>query len=77
MRYLLDTNTCIYAIERQPYQVFDRFRAARPGHVSLASIISYQNVAHLCTVRVVGYSARSIVADPQTETAKRRCLSSG
>ena len=38
MRYLLDTDTCIYVINRRPQHVFDRFRKERIGDIGLSSI---------------------------------------
>lgn len=37
-RYLLDTNTCIYIINRQPDAVFARFSGLRAGEVGISSI---------------------------------------
>lgn len=37
-RYLLDTNTCIYTINRQPETVFARFEGLRAGDVGISSI---------------------------------------
>jgi len=38
LRYLLDTNTCIYIINRRPAQVFDRFAGRRIGEIAISSI---------------------------------------
>ena len=38
MRYLLDTNTCIYIIKRKPADVIDRFRQIRISQVGISSI---------------------------------------
>lgn len=38
MRYLLDTNTCIYIINRRPPQVFAHFEGLRYGEVGVSSI---------------------------------------
>lgn len=38
MRYMLDTNTCIYIIKRSPPEVFDRFRVLRVGDVGVSAI---------------------------------------
>ena len=38
MRYLLDTNTCIYVIKRSPPQVFKRLRKLRIGEVGISAI---------------------------------------
>ncbi len=37
-RYLLDTNTCIYIINRRPAEVFVRFEALAVGEVGISSI---------------------------------------
>ncbi len=37
-RYLLDTNTCIYIINRRPPGVFERFRQHPAGSVAISSI---------------------------------------
>ena len=38
MRYLLDTNTCIYIIKRSPEQVMLRFKRLRVGDVGVSVI---------------------------------------
>ncbi|MFO1522477.1 MAG: type II toxin-antitoxin system VapC family toxin [Kiritimatiellia bacterium] len=38
MRYLLDTNTCIYIIKRSPARVFYRFRLLKVGDVGISAI---------------------------------------
>jgi len=38
MRYLLDTNTCIYIIKRSPAHVYDRFRHLHVGDVGVSAI---------------------------------------
>ena len=38
MRYLLDTNTCIYIIKRSPEQVMHRFKRLRVGDVGVSAI---------------------------------------
>lgn len=37
-RYLLDTNTCIYIINRRPTEVFERFAGLRIGEIAISSI---------------------------------------
>lgn len=37
-RYLLDTNTCIYIINRQPLAVFEHFARLRAGQVAISGI---------------------------------------
>jgi tRNA(fMet)-specific endonuclease VapC len=36
--YLLDTNICIYIINRRPMEVFDRFKGLKVGQVAISSI---------------------------------------
>ncbi len=38
MRYLLDTNICIYIIKKQPVKVFNRLRKYSIGDVAISSI---------------------------------------
>jgi tRNA(fMet)-specific endonuclease VapC len=38
MRYLLDTNTCIYIIKRSPPDVYDRFKQLHVGDVGVSAI---------------------------------------
>lgn len=38
MKYLLDTNICIYLIKQQPRQVLDRFLEAPPGEIGISSV---------------------------------------
>ena len=38
MRYLLDTNTCIYIIKRSPEHVYQRFTRLRVGDVGISAI---------------------------------------
>lgn len=38
MRYLLDTNICIYVIKSRQARVLERFRACRTGDVGISSI---------------------------------------
>lgn len=37
-RYLLDTTTCIYIINRRPTEVFERFAGLRIGEIAISSI---------------------------------------
>jgi len=37
-RYLLDTNICIYVINKKPSAVLERFRQEAPGGIALSSI---------------------------------------
>ncbi len=38
MRYLLDTNICIYLIKNQPEQVLNRFLEKPPGDIGVSSV---------------------------------------
>ncbi len=38
MKYLLDTNTCIYIIKRRPQNVIERFNSLQVGDVAISSI---------------------------------------
>jgi len=38
MKYLLDTNICIYIIKKKPVQVLKRFSKLKPGDVAVSSI---------------------------------------
>lgn len=38
MKYMLDTDTCIYVINKRPQSVFDRFKQERVGNIGLSSI---------------------------------------
>lgn len=38
MKFLLDTNICIYLIKKKPLQVFDRFKDLALGSVGISSI---------------------------------------
>jgi tRNA(fMet)-specific endonuclease VapC len=38
MRYLLDTNTCIYIIKRSPEEVMRRFQRLRVGDVGVSAV---------------------------------------
>ena len=38
MKYLLDTNICIYIIKRRPAKVFQRFELFEPGDICISSI---------------------------------------
>lgn len=44
MKYLLDTNICIYIIKEKPTQVLDKFKTLAPTDVAISSI----TVAELC-----------------------------
>lgn len=38
MKYMLDTNICIYIIKKKPGKVFDKFRSLKPGEVCISAI---------------------------------------
>ena len=38
MRYVLDTNICIYLIKRQPKEVIDKFQGIVPGEIAISSV---------------------------------------
>jgi tRNA(fMet)-specific endonuclease VapC len=38
MRFLLDTNICIYIIKRKPQQVIERFNTLQPSDIGISSI---------------------------------------
>jgi len=38
MRYMLDTNICIYLINKKPLSLLQKFRQCRPGEVGISSI---------------------------------------
>lgn len=38
MKFLLDTNICVYLIKHKPPQVIDRFRACELGDIAISSI---------------------------------------
>jgi tRNA(fMet)-specific endonuclease VapC len=45
MRYLLDTNICIYIAKRKPAAVLSRFQRLRPGDVGM-SVITYLELVY-------------------------------
>lgn len=42
MRYLLDTDTCIYIMNQKPERVFRRVARLKPGDVGISSITFYE-----------------------------------
>jgi tRNA(fMet)-specific endonuclease VapC len=42
MRYLLDTDTCIYIMNEQPEKVFRKAATLKPGDVGISSITFYE-----------------------------------
>lgn len=45
MRYMLDTNICIYLLDAHPPQVVQRFKAAAMGQVVM-SVVTYAELCH-------------------------------
>jgi tRNA(fMet)-specific endonuclease VapC len=45
MRYMLDTNICIYLLDTHPPQVVQRFKAAALGQVVM-SVVTYAELCH-------------------------------
>jgi len=42
MRYLLDTNICIYLIKKRPSEVLERFRQHSPKNVAICTITLFE-----------------------------------
>jgi tRNA(fMet)-specific endonuclease VapC len=42
VRYLLDTNICIYLIKNRPYEVIEKFRQHAPKDVAVSSITVFE-----------------------------------
>ena len=45
MRYMLDTNICIYAIKHKPEQVFSRLQELDPSEICISSV-TYAELVH-------------------------------
>ncbi len=45
MRYILDTNICIYLLDAHPPQVVQRFKAAALGQIVM-SVVTYAELCH-------------------------------
>ena len=45
MRYLLDTNVCIYIAKQKPPRVLARFQRLRPGNVGM-SVVTYLELVY-------------------------------
>ena len=45
MRYMLDTNICIYAIKHKPVKVFEKLQAMEPADVCVSSV-TYAELVH-------------------------------
>ena len=39
MKYMLDTNICIYLIKQQPQEVIEKFQGIAPGEIVISGII--------------------------------------
>ena len=39
MKFMLDTNTCVYIIKRKPAKVIERFKQTKISHIGISSII--------------------------------------
>lgn len=42
MRYLLDTNICIYLIKKRPKEVIERFMAVSPGDIGISTVTLFE-----------------------------------
>jgi tRNA(fMet)-specific endonuclease VapC len=38
MKYMLDTNICIYLIKQQPKEVLDKFQSTAPGEIVISTV---------------------------------------
>ena len=38
MKYMLDTNICIYLIKQQPKEVIDKFHGISPGEIAISTV---------------------------------------
>jgi len=38
MKYMLDTNICIYLIKQQPRQMIDKFQGIAPGEITISTV---------------------------------------
>jgi tRNA(fMet)-specific endonuclease VapC len=65
MRYLLDTNICVYIIKRKPQTVLDKFQTLNPGEVGIPSI----------TVAELEYGAYKSQRREQNRAALKQFLS--
>lgn len=64
MRFLLDTNICIYIIKRKPQQVLDRFNTFLPSDIGISAI----------TVAELEYGAQKSQRFEQNRTALQQFL---
>jgi tRNA(fMet)-specific endonuclease VapC len=77
MRYLLDTNICIYLIKRHPVEVLKRLEALRQGdvvisvvtHAELRAGLAMQTVDRAHDEQVLGLLTRRIPVLPFDEAA--------
>ena len=45
MKYMIDTNICIYAIKHKPEKVFQKLQSIRPEDVCISSV-TYAELVH-------------------------------
>ena len=64
MRYLLDTNMCIYAIKKKPTEVLERISKCIPGEIGLSSL----------TVAELEYGVAKSVAREKNQSALEQFL---
>lgn len=64
MRFLLDTNICIYIIKRKPQQVVERFNTLPPADIGISAI----------TVAELEYGAQKSQKPEQNRTALQQFL---
>ena len=62
MRYLLDTNICVYISKRRPAQVLDRFEHARQGEMGMSVITYFELMFGACKSRQREFSLGVIEA---------------
>ena len=66
LRYLLDTDTCIYVINHRPLSVRERFAQLTPGSVAM-SAVTYNEV--------IFSKVRSLLAAIQSDVLHRYAIS--
>jgi tRNA(fMet)-specific endonuclease VapC len=62
LRYLLDTNICIYIARNRPLEVMERFKHLRPGEVAM-SAITYGELRHGACKSRYGVEAQKILRE--------------
>lgn len=66
LRYLLDTNICIYIARHRPAEVLERFKRLRPGEVGM-SVITYGELGYgACKSRYRGEAQKILRELAQT-----------